>query len=239
MLGSKLPIEKGRKAKRKETTQEEYLEAEKPLKRVKKDKDYEKLKSSAFEVPSIHKEAQDLNPEAIVPKKTISGTTAAPASIKAPGQTLLKKKKRTPEPRKLKESVYVTEETDGVEKEEERPSKRQSGVEIVSPMFVMTPEIAKRCKEHGDKIMAEKKRKATQYKLDRDEQLKAIGQENCDKFYVDKIDEVQEIANRVEEEAAKGAQEHLKEAVKTSEATTTELVTREVRKKKMADADAL
>jgi len=70
----------------------------------------------------------------------------------------------------------VTEDIDGVEKEEERPSKRQSGVEIASPMFVMTPEIAKRCKEHGDKIMAEKKRKAAQYKLDRDEQLKAIGQ---------------------------------------------------------------
>jgi len=228
MPGSKLPVEKGRKAKRKEMTQEEYLKAEKPSKRVKKDKAFEKLKSSAYEVPSIQKEAQDLNPEAIIPKKTRSGTTAVPASSKAPGQTLLKKKKRTPEPMKLKESVYVTEEIDGMEKEEERPSKRQSGVEIVSPMFVMTPEIAKRCKEHGDKIMAEKKRKAAQYKLDRDEQLKAIGQENCDKFYVKKIAEVQEIANRVEEEA-----------VKTSEATATELVTREVRKKKMVDADAL
>ena len=35
--------EKGRKAKRKEMTQEEYLEAEKPSKRVKKDKASEKL----------------------------------------------------------------------------------------------------------------------------------------------------------------------------------------------------
>ena len=88
-------------------TQEEYLEAEKPSKRVKKDKASEKLKSSASKVSSIQKEAQDLNPEAVIPKKTRSGTTAAPASTKAPGQTLLKKKKRTPEPRKLKESVYV------------------------------------------------------------------------------------------------------------------------------------
>jgi len=67
----------------------------------------------------------------------------------------------------------------------------------------MTPEIAKRYKEHGDKIMAEKKRRAAQYKLDRDEQLKAIGQENCDEFYVEKIAEFQEIANRVDEEAVK------------------------------------
>jgi len=62
MYGGKLPVEKGRKAKRKEMTQEEYLEAEKPSKRVKKDKASEKLKSSASEVSSIQKEAQDLNP---------------------------------------------------------------------------------------------------------------------------------------------------------------------------------
>ena len=34
-------------------------------------------------------------------------------------------------------------------------------------MFVMTPEMAKKCKEHDDKIMAEKKRKAALYKLQR------------------------------------------------------------------------
>jgi len=130
MPRSKLLVEKGRKAKRKELTQEEYLEAENPSKRAKKEKASEKLKSSASKVPSIRKEAQDLNPEAIIPKKTKSGTPATPASTKAPGQTLLKKKKRTPEPRKLKELVYVTEEIDGVEKEKERPSKRQSGVEV-------------------------------------------------------------------------------------------------------------
>jgi len=63
-----------------------------------------------------------------------------------------------------------------IEVEEERPSKRQSGVDIVSPMFVVTPEMAKRAKEHADKLTAEKKRKAAQYKLERDEKLKAIGQ---------------------------------------------------------------
>ena len=39
-----------------------------------------------------------------------------------------------------------------IEAEEERPSKRQSGVDIVSPMFVVTPEMAKRAKEHADKL---------------------------------------------------------------------------------------
>ena len=38
MPGSKLPVQKGRKAKRKELTQEEYLEAENPPKKPKKKK---------------------------------------------------------------------------------------------------------------------------------------------------------------------------------------------------------
>jgi len=66
MPGSKLPVEKSRKAKRKELTQEEYLEAENPPKRPKKEKASEKLKFGTSEVPSIQEEAQDLNPEAII-----------------------------------------------------------------------------------------------------------------------------------------------------------------------------
>jgi len=111
MLGGKLPMEKGRKAKRKELTQEEYLEAENPLERPEKEKASEKLKSSASEVPSIQEEAQDLNPEAILPKKTRSGKAAASASTIALGQKL-QKKKRTTKPRKLKELVYVTKEVE-------------------------------------------------------------------------------------------------------------------------------
>jgi len=50
-----------------------------------------------------------------VEKKTRSGISAAPASTKAPEQTLLKKRKKTHVIRKLVESVYVTEEIEGVE----------------------------------------------------------------------------------------------------------------------------
>jgi len=118
MPRSKLPVEKGRKAKRKEMTREEYLEAENPSKRPKKEKASEKLKSGVSKVPTIQEEAQDLNPEVIIPKKTRSGKVAASASTIAPEQTLLKKKKkkkRAPKPRKLKESVYVTDEVEGEE----------------------------------------------------------------------------------------------------------------------------
>jgi len=96
-------------------TQEEYLEAEKPSKRVKKDKASEKLKTDGSDSTTIQEEVQDPNPEAIIEKKTRSGNFAAPTSTTAPEQTLLKKRKKTPAIRKLVESVYVTEEIEGVE----------------------------------------------------------------------------------------------------------------------------
>ena len=105
-----------------------------------------------------------------------------------------------------------------IEVEEERPIKRQSGVEIVSPMFIVTPEMAKRAKEHVDKLTADKKKKAAKYKLERDEKLKVIGQGDYGNFYEEKLAEVQEIASKVEEEAMKGAKEILKKAQGTPEA---------------------
>jgi len=57
-------------------------------------------------------------------------------------------------------------------------------------MFTVTPKMKKRCQEYTDNLMAEKKRKAAQYKLERDEKLKALGLKNCDQFYVEKLAEV-------------------------------------------------
>jgi len=225
MPGGKLPVEKGRKAKRKELTQEEYLEGENPSKKAKKEKALEKSKTGASEGSSIQEEVQDLNPEAIIQQKTRNGKPVASASTTTAKQ-IPQKKKRTPKPRKLRESVYTSEESAAVEAQEVGPSNSQA--ERVSPMFVMTPEMAKRSKEHTNKLMAEKKRKMALYKLQRDEKLKEMGLEDCDKFYLEKISEVQEISKKVDEEA-----------LKASEDAATKLVTREVRKKKKADAEAL
>ena len=41
-------------------------------------------------------------------------------------------------------------------------------------MFEMTPEIANRVKQHADKLTTDKKKKAAQYIVERDEKLKAI-----------------------------------------------------------------
>jgi len=115
MYGGKLSVDKGRKSKRKEMIEEDYLEAEQPSKKAKKDKASDKLKIGGFGVPSAQKEAQELDPEAIIGKKTRSGKPSAPATLSSPEQSPLKKQKRTQAPRKLKESVYVTEEIEGVE----------------------------------------------------------------------------------------------------------------------------
>jgi len=57
-----------------------------------------------------------------------------------------------------------------------RPKKIQpTGTEIVSPMFIVTPAMANMAKERVDKLIADKKKKAAQYILERDEKLKAIG----------------------------------------------------------------
>lgn len=78
-----------------------------------------------------------------------------------------------------------------MEAEEQKPRKRKQAPEqIITPMFVMTPAMAKMAKEHADRLIAGKKDKAAQYIQERDEKLKAIGLENCDEFYLKKIDEV-------------------------------------------------
>jgi len=103
--------------------------------------------------------------------------------------------------------------------EEQRPSKRQpGGVDLVCPMSSVTPTMTNRAKEHADKLTAEKKKKAAQYIAERDEKLKAIGQEDCAKFYVDKLAEVKTIVGEVEKEAVKEAQEILKKVQGTPEA---------------------
>ena len=94
-----------------------------------------------------------------------------------------------------------------METEEPRPKKMQStGTQIECPMFVMTPEMAKRAKEYADKLTADKKKKADQYIVERDERLWAIGQENCAACYEQKLVEVKKIAGKVEQDAVKEAQ---------------------------------
>jgi len=110
---------------------------------------------------------------------------------------------------------FALEEMDA---EKQRP-KRQSAVkEHESPMFIVIPAMAKRAKDHADNLIAEKKRKKSQYLLARDERLKAIGQEKCDKYYEQKIAEVKRIAGEVQQDTVKEAQKIVERFQGTPEA---------------------
>ena len=113
-----------------------------------------------------------------------------------------------------------------MEAEETRPNKVQlTGAEIVSPMFVMTPEMAKRVDEHAKKLTEEKKKKKKeQYIVQREEKLKSLGLENCDDFYVQKLAEVKTMAGEVQQEAVKEVQEMLEKIQETSGAGASEAI---------------
>jgi hypothetical protein len=65
-------------------------------------------------LPSIEEEVQDLSTDVVLDKKTRSGKTAVSTQV-APEQPPVAKKKRKTMVRKIKESVYVTEEVEGIE----------------------------------------------------------------------------------------------------------------------------
>ena len=82
----------------------------------------------------------------------------------------------------------------------------------------MTPEMSKRVDEHAKKLLEEQKKKKEEYLAARDARLKSIGMDSCEEFYVQKLAEVKQIADKVEQEAVKEAKEMLEQIQGTSEA---------------------
>jgi len=97
-----------------------------------------------------------------------------------------------------------------VEAEEGSAKKKQSSdTQYESPMFVMTPAMARMNKEYADTMIAEKKQKEAGYLAARDAKLQSLGLENCDEYFVQKIAEVRQIAGSVEQQVVEEAQEML------------------------------
>jgi len=117
----------------------------------------------------------------------------------------------------IKEAAKLAHEEDwDAEAEEPRAKNTQlTGDEIVSPMFIMTPKMSKRVDEHAKKLLEEqkkkKKKKKEEYLAAREEKLKSIGLDSCDEFYVQKMAEVKEIVDKVEQETVKEAKEMLEQ----------------------------
>jgi len=135
-----------------------------------------------------------------------------------------KRKRGKGESSMIKDATIEAYETNwDAEVEEPRAKKTQlTGDEIVSPMFIMTPEMSKRVDEHAKKLLEEKKKKKEEYLAAWDARLKSIGLEGCDEFYVQKLAEVKKIAETVEQETVKQAKEMLEQIQGSSEAGASE-----------------
>jgi len=107
-------------------------------------------------------------------KRTKVDTESEDADAKAKKQKVAKSETTnydsgsasTPKRKRGKGDSSITTEApklalEEMDAEEQMASKKHtSGVYIVSPMFIVTPEMAKRAKEHADKLTADKKKKA-------------------------------------------------------------------------------
>ena len=87
--------------------------------------------------------------------------------------------------------------------------KQSSDTQYESPVFVMTPAMARMTKEYADTMIAEKKQKEADYLAARDAKLQSLGLENCDEYFVQKIAEVRQIVGSVEQQVVEEAQEML------------------------------
>jgi len=160
--------------------------------------------------------------------KTDDGSKAAGAQTKKPkkdkseASNLDNMPASAPKRKRGKGESYMIEY---VEAEEARPKKMQStDTQNECPMFVMTPEMARRAKEYADKLTADKKKKKEEYLAARDARLKSLSLEDCDEYYVQKIAEVKKIAGSVEEETVKEAKEMLEQIQGTSEVGASEAI---------------
>jgi len=116
MYGGSLPVaSKKRKSKKKATSEADDEEASEPKKKkAKKAKDAPQEQLVGYEVPIIQDEVQDLEPAKILNKRTRSDKTVG-SSQSLPPQPSIAKNKRKKNVRKLKVSIYVTEEDEKIE----------------------------------------------------------------------------------------------------------------------------
>jgi len=138
--------------------------------------------------------------------------------------TAPKRKRGKGESSMIKDASSEAYAKDWDAKVEEPKAKKThlTGDDDVSPMFVMTPEITKHADEQIRKMLAEKKKEKEDLKAARDARLKFIGMDSCDEFYMQKLAEVKQIAETVEQHIVKEAKEMLEQIQETSEADASE-----------------
>jgi len=84
--------------------------------------------------------------------------------------------------------------------------------------FVMTPAKAREAQKQIEEMLAERRKEKEAIKAARDEKLQSIGIDASDEYFLEKLDEVKQIADSVEQFALKEAAEMLEKILEASEA---------------------
>jgi len=117
------------------------------------------------------------------------------------------------------ESSSVNTQERLAEAREERAKKMKAFKEkYETPGFVMTPGKAREAKQQIEEMMAARKKEKAALKAARDEKLQSIGIDASDEYFLEKLAEVKQIADSVEQFAIKEAEEMLEKIPEASEA---------------------
>ena len=82
--------------------------------------------------------------------------------------------------------------------------------------FVMTPEEAKKAQKQIEEMLAERRKNEEAIKAARDEKLQSIGIDASDEYFMEKLAEVKQIADSIEQIAVKEVTEMLEQILEAS-----------------------
>ena len=146
---------------------------------------------------------------------------AQPDSSSAP---ISKRKRGKGESSITKDAASEADALDWDAKAVEPKAKKQQLTrdEIFCPMFVLTPEMAKQADEQARTLLEERKKEKAKLKAARDAKLQSIGLDGCDEFYMEKLAEIKQIVDSVEQLAMKETKDMLEKIPEASEADASE-----------------
>jgi len=180
---------------------------------------------------SLDAEAPEVADE--VPLQVRRKRTATDAGSEASGVQTKKSRKDTSEasatdnssapiPKRKRgkgEASSVNSQERLAEAREERAKRMKAFKEkYETPGFVMTPEKAREAQKQIEEMMAARNREKAAIKAARDEKLQSIGIDASDDYFLEKLAEVKQIADSVEQFALKEATEMLEKIPEASEA---------------------
>jgi len=154
-----------------------------------------KRKRTAFDAGSEASGAQT--------KKSKKDTSEASATVNSSAP--IPKRKRG----KGESSSVKTQEELAEAREERAKKMRAFKKQYETPGFVMTPEKAKEAQREIEELMAARNKEKAALKAARDEKLQSIGIDASDEYFMEKLAEVKQIVDSVEQFALKEATEML------------------------------